>query len=55
MLRCKLEEGRRLLQFTNKPISTISTFLCFSSQSHFQTAFKKQFGVTPNEYRRKRS
>lgn len=55
ILRCKLEEGRRLLQFTNKPISTISTFLCFSSQSHFQTAFKKQFGITPNEYRRKRS
>lgn len=55
ILRCKLEEGRRLLQFTNKPISTISTFLCFSSQSHFQTAFKKQFGMTPNEYRRKRS
>lgn len=55
ILRCKLEEGRRLLQFTNKSISTISTFLCFSSQSHFQTAFKKQFGMTPNEYRRKRS
>ena len=55
ILRCKLEEGRRLLQFTNKPISAISTFLCFSSQSHFQTAFKKQFGMTPNEYRRKRS
>ena len=55
ILRCKLEEGRRLLQFTNKPISTISTFLCFSSQSHFQTAFKKQFRMTPNEYRRRRS
>ena len=55
IFRCKLEEGRRLLQFTNKSISTISTFLCFSSQSHFQTAFKKQFGMTPNEYRRKRS
>ena len=54
ILRCKLEEGKELLQYTNKSISTISTFLCFSSQSHFQTAFKKQFGMTPNEYRRKR-
>lgn len=55
ILRCKLEEGKELLQYTNKSISTISTCLCFSSQSHFQTAFKKQFGMTPNEYRRKRS
>ena len=53
ILRCKLEEGKELLQYTNKSISTISTFLCFSSQSHFQTAFKKQFGMTPNECRRK--
>ena len=53
ILRCKLEEGKELLQYTNKSISTISTFLCFSSQSHFQTAFKKQFGITPAEYRRK--
>ena len=51
ILRCKLEEGRELLQYTNKSISTISTFLCFSSQSHFHTAFKKQFGITPSEYR----
>lgn len=24
----------------------------FSSPGHFQTAFKKQFGMTPNDYRR---
>ena len=53
ILRCKLEEGKELLQYTDKSISTISTFLCFSSQSHFHTAFKKQFGVTPSEYRKK--
>ena len=52
ILRCKLEEGKKLLQYTDKSISTISTFLCFSSQSHFHTAFKKQFGVTPSEYRK---
>lgn len=55
ILRCKLEEGRELLQYTDKSISTISEFLCFSSQSHFHTAFKKQFGRTPSEYRKELS
>lgn len=55
ILRCKLEEGRDLLRFTDKSITTISTYLCFSSQSHFQTAFKKQYGITPKEYRRQNS
>lgn len=50
--RCKLEEARRLLQYTNKSVSVISSYLCYSSQSHFQKAFKKQFGMTPVQYRK---
>ncbi|MCI6465524.1 MAG: helix-turn-helix domain-containing protein [Faecalicatena sp.] len=52
ILRCKLEEGKHLLQFTDKPLSVISNYLCFSSQSHFQTAFKKQYGITPLQFRK---
>ena len=52
IMRCKLEEGRKLLLHTNKSISNISSYLCFSNQSHFQTAFKKQFGMTPMQYRK---
>lgn len=53
IVRCKLEEGKRLLCYTDKSIPLISSYLCFSSQSHFQTAFKKQFGMTPLQYRKK--
>ena len=52
ILRCRLEESRQLLQFTDKPLSVISSYLCFSSQSHFQTAFKKQYKITPLQYRK---
>lgn len=49
--RCKLEEAKELLRYTNKPISDISAYLCFSNQSHFQNSFKKQYGITPLRYR----
>lgn len=51
--RCKLEEAKSLLLYTDKPISHISEYLCFSSQSYFQTLFKQQFGMTPLECRQK--
>jgi len=52
--RCKLEESRSLLSFTDKPISEISNYLCFANQSHFQNVFKKKYGVTPKAYRDRR-
>ncbi|MED3794948.1 helix-turn-helix domain-containing protein [Niallia alba] len=50
---CKLEEAKNLLLYTNKSISDISNYLCFSSQSHFQTVFKKNYGITPASFRKK--
>ena len=53
MNRCKLEESKSLLTFTEKSLAEISSHLCYSSQSHFQNAFKKQYGLTPMQYRTK--
>lgn len=50
--RCKLEEAKELLRYSDKSISEISSYLCFSSQSHFQNCFKKQYHITPQQYRR---
>lgn len=50
--RRKLEEGKSLLIYSEKTISEISEYLCFSSQSYFQNIFKKQYGITPYNYRK---
>ncbi len=49
--RCKLEEAKELLRYTNKSIGEISNYLCFSSQSYFQNCFKAQYHITPQGYR----
>lgn len=53
IMRCKLEEAKSLLSYTDKSISEISNYLCFSSQAYFQNVFKKKYGITPNQYRTK--
>ena len=50
--RCKLEEAKSMLAYTDKSLSEISAYLCFSSQSYFQNLFKKQYGITPLQYRK---
>ena len=54
ILKEKIEEAKRLLSFTDKPSSAISSLLSFSSQSHFNRTFLKYVGETPGEYRRKK-
>ena len=49
---CRLEEARSLLHYTEMTLAEISSYLCFSSQSYFQNVFKKEYGVTPMQYRR---
>ena len=50
-MRRKLEEAKSLLIYTDKTISEISEYLCFSTQSYFQNVFKKKYGQTPKEFR----
>jgi AraC-like DNA-binding protein len=50
--RCKLEEAKDLLLYSNKSISEISNYLRFSGQSHFQKSFKNQYGITPQTFRK---
>lgn len=47
----KTEEAKRLLRYTDKTITAISSYLGFSSQGHFTRVFKKYVGKTPAEYR----
>lgn len=54
IMRKKLEEAKSLLAHSDKTISEISEYLCFSTQSYFQNVFKKKYGMTPKEYRTKK-
>lgn len=47
----KIEESKRLLSVTSLSIAQISSYLSFSTQSYFQTVFKRQVKMTPKEYR----
>ncbi len=49
----KIEEAKRLIKYTDKPLSSIGDYLGFSSQSHFSRTFKKHTSLSPNEYRLK--
>lgn len=53
IMRCKLEEAKSLLTHSDKTLSEISNYLCFSSQSYFQNVFKQKYGMTPKQYRDK--
>lgn len=48
----KIDEAKRLLIITDKPLIHIANSLSFCSQSQFQMVFKKVVGCTPTEFKK---
>lgn len=51
LMQVRLEKAREELQTASEPISEIALRCGFGSITYFHTAFKHEYGVTPNEYR----
>ena len=51
--KCKIDEAKALLRYTDKTIAEICNYLAFSSQPYFHNVFKKSTGMTPMEYQNK--
>ena len=49
----KMEAASNMLKYSDYTYAEISSFLNFSSQSHFTRVFKKHKGITPKQYREK--
>jgi len=48
---CKIEEAIRMLRFSDESIKSIAYSLDYSDQYAFSNQFKKNVGISPNEYR----
>ncbi|THF78728.1 response regulator [Cohnella fermenti] len=51
IIRIRMEKALYLLKHTNKKIYEITTELGYQNPQYFSKMFKKQYGMTPNEYR----
>ena len=51
ILKEKTEEAKRLLRYSDKPVTAIGSYLGFSSPSHFSRVFRSYVRMTPSEYR----
>lgn len=55
LLDRKMQQAAELLAKTEFSVSYIAANIGYSNISHFSGAFKKKYGITPSEYRRRNS
>lgn len=55
ILQEKMNIGRHLLETTNFSVSIIASKVGYSNFSHFAKAFKRIFGLSPSEFRQKKT
>ena len=51
ILRNKLSKAREMITETKLQLTTIAASCGFSSQAHLSAAFKKEYGISPKEYK----
>ncbi len=52
LINKRINEAKQLLETTNHSIAKIAIAVGFSSQSYFSQVFKRETGLTPNEWRK---
>lgn len=52
IIKKKLQSAAQMLRITNLSVGEISDSLNFSNQHTFRQAFKKEYGMSPSEYRK---
>lgn len=53
--KIRMDEAARLLTYTKRPIAELAEQVGYSNQGKFAAAFKRQFGLSPLEYRRSKN
>jgi two-component system response regulator YesN len=51
--RCRVERAAELLEGRNMRVYEVCAAVGYSDLKHFYSIFKKHFGCTPNEYRKR--